>query len=134
MREADLAIDCVPDELESKLEILVAARPHGAAAHRAGDAHYPALDRRPGGLHLSRRTSASPLRPKRANWRKGTARKFVLRSNAEDQRTKRWPWWENFWRRLGIAPRFEVEAELRTGCLSSPAQTANQPAFPSTDS
>ena len=52
VREADLVIDCVPDELESKLEILWLldrmAPPRTVLCH----SHDKALDRRPGGVHV----------------------------------------------------------------------------------
>ena len=65
VRDADLVIDCVPDELESKLEILwlldrmapprtVIATPTTSPVHR-----------RPGKLHQSRARSASPSPPRR---------------------------------------------------------------------
>ena len=52
VRDADLAIDCVPDELESKLEIFWLLDRMAPAAHGAGYSHYAAVDRRPGQLHL----------------------------------------------------------------------------------
>ena len=55
VREADLAIDCVPDELESKLEIFACSIAWGSAAHDIGYADDVSVHRRSGSLYLSRR-------------------------------------------------------------------------------
>jgi hypothetical protein len=51
VREADLAIDCVPDELESKLEILWLVDRMAPPAHGHRHANHELLHRRPGQLH-----------------------------------------------------------------------------------
>ena len=128
VREADLAIDCVPDELESKLEILwlldrmapprtVLATPTtrlsitdlAACTYRPDKciaivAEARGLAESPGSeilLRATPRTSAETV--------------ALLGS---------------FWRRLGIAPRFETETD---GVPAVPVESA-QPVFPSTDS
>lgn len=110
VREADLVIDCVPDELESKLEILwlvdrmapprtVLATPTthlsivdlAGCTYRAGQCIAIALDARD--------------LPQRELDRGG---EIVLRISAEttDESAEKV---SEFWRRVGFAPRFELE-------------------------
>jgi 3-hydroxybutyryl-CoA dehydrogenase len=132
VREADLAIDCVPDELESKLEILwlldrmapprtVLATPTtrlsitdlAACTYRPDKcvaivAEARGLAESPGSeilLRVTPRTSAETV---------------ALVGN--------------FWRRLGIVPRFETETDWTPSAPVASVEAANQPAFPSTDS
>jgi 3-hydroxybutyryl-CoA dehydrogenase len=132
VREADLAIDCVPDELESKLEILwlldrmapprtVLATPTtrlsitdlAACTYRPDKcvaivAEARGLAESPGSEILLRVTS---------------------RTSAETVALV-----GDFWRRLGIAPRFETETDWTPTVPVESTAPANQPAFPSTDS
>jgi len=109
VHEADLAIDCVPDELESKLEILwlldrmapprtVIATPtmHLSIADLAGCTYRPdkcvAVVATPG--ELAHGLAAEILVRTAARTTVGTV--AVV---------------EEFWRMLGVVPRFEVEAD-----------------------
>ena len=111
VRDADLVIDCVPDELESKLEILwlldrmspprtVIATPTTqlSIADLAGCTYRPerciaiAADAR----ELSRRLAS----------------KVMLRGTSQTS-PDAVALVEEFWRKLGVEPQFEVETEAR---------------------
>jgi 3-hydroxybutyryl-CoA dehydrogenase len=132
VREADLAIDCVPDELESKLEILWLldrmAPPRTVLATpttRLSITDLAACTYRPDKcvaiVAEARGLAESP----------GSEILLLVtpKTSAETVALV-----GNFWRRLGIAPRFETETH---GTPSAPVEStapANQPAFPNTDS
>ena len=122
VRNADLAIDCVPDELESKLEILwlldrmapprtVIATPtlHLSIADLAGCTYRPdkcvAIVAAPG--DLARGLAAEILL------------RTTTRTSAGTVETM-----NGFWRELGVIPRFEVEADSNAPMLRSESRAS----------
>lgn len=122
VRDADLVVDCVPDELESKLEILwlldrmspprtVIATPttHLSIADLAGCTYRPerciaiVADAR----ELSR----------------GLATEIVLQGTSQTS-PDTVALAEEFWRKLGIQPRFEIESEARRTEPIEPGRSA----------
>jgi 3-hydroxybutyryl-CoA dehydrogenase len=113
VREADLAIDCVPDELESKLEILWLldrmAPPRTVLATpttRLSIADLANCTYRPEKC-IAIAAEASALTGNAGAG--GGGRKILLRSTAVTSRESV-ELAERFWRRLGFQPVFEDEA------------------------
>lgn len=132
VREADLAIDCVPDELESKLEILWLldrmAPPRTVLATPTTRLSITDL-------------AACTYRPDKCVAIVAEARGLAEAQGAEIllRATPRTSGETvalvgNFWRQLGIAPRFETEMDWGSTAPAVSAETANQPARSSTDS
>ncbi len=128
VREADLAIDCVPDELESKLEILWLldrmAPPRTVLA--TPTTRLSILD-----------LAACTYRPDKCVAIVAEARGLAESPGAEillrmtpKTSAETVDLVGNFWRRLGIAPRFETETDWTPAV---PVESA-QPACSSTDS
>jgi 3-hydroxybutyryl-CoA dehydrogenase len=128
VREADLAIDCVPDELESKLEILWLldrmAPPRTVLATPT--------------TRLSiRDLAACTYRPDKCvaivaearGLAESTGSEILLRATPRTS-AETVALVGDFWKRLGIAPRFETETDTPT---TVPVESV-QPARPSTDS
>jgi 3-hydroxybutyryl-CoA dehydrogenase len=118
VREADLAIDCVPDELESKLEILWLldrmAPPRTVLATpttRLSIADLAGCTYRPGKC-IAIAAEASALTGRRGD---GEGGGILLRTTARTD-PEAVALVEGFWRRLGFMPRFERDpAELAAG-------------------
>lgn len=117
VRDADLAIDCVPDELESKLEILwlldrmapprtVIATPTTrlSIADLAGCTYRP--DKCVAILAEARELAL------------GQAAEVVIRTTPRTS-TGTVAMIEEFWRKLGTVPRFEVEADSKAPLVAS---------------
>lgn len=117
VREADLVIDCVPDELESKLEILwlldrmapprtVIATPttHLSIADLAGCTYRP-------DKCVAIIAPASELL-------QGMAAEILLRTTIEAA-AKTVAVVEEFWRKLGVVPCFEFEADSKAPVFGS---------------
>jgi 3-hydroxybutyryl-CoA dehydrogenase len=131
VRDADLAIECVPDELESKLEILwlldrmapprtVIATPTTrlSITDLAGCTYRP--DKCVAILADARELA------------QGLAAEVVLRTTARTS-AGTVATIEEFWRKLGVVPRFELEPDAKATVLE-PSSPGSQPACPSTDS
>jgi len=132
VREADLVIDCVPDELESKLEILWLldrmAPPRTVLATPTTRLSITDL-------------AACTYRPDKCVAIVAEARGLAESQGAEillraTPRTsaETVALVGNFWRRLGIAPRFETETDRSPTLPVETAASTNQPACPSSDS
>jgi len=121
VRDADLAIDCVPDELESKLEILWLldrmAPPRTVIATpttRLSISDLAGCTYRPDkcvAIVAEARQMAQELAPE-------VVIRTMGRTTAGTVATV-----EQFWRKLGVAPRFEVESDLMAPAVGS-TQTA----------
>lgn len=111
VRDADLAIDCVPDELESKLEILwlldrmapprtVIATPTTrlSIADLAGCTYRP--------------DQCVAIVVEARQLAQGIATEIVLRTTARTN-PGTIALIEEFWRKLGVVPRFEVEPDSK---------------------
>jgi 3-hydroxybutyryl-CoA dehydrogenase len=112
VREADLAIDCVPDELESKLEILWLldrmAPPRTVLATpttRQSIADLASCTYRPEKC-IAIAVEASALTGSAGAG--GEGREILLRTTAKTNRESA-KLVERFWQRLGFLPVFEVE-------------------------
>jgi 3-hydroxybutyryl-CoA dehydrogenase len=122
VRNADLAIDCVPDELESKLEILWLldrmAPPRTVIATptlRLSIADLAGCTYRPDkciAIVADSRELAHGLTPE-----------VVLRTTAGTS-AGTVALVEEFWRKVGVTPRFEVEPDTPERVPEEPAQTA----------
>lgn len=113
VREADLVIDCVPDELESKLEILWLldrmAPPRAVIATpttRLSIGDLAGCTYRPDKC-IAIAADARELA-------EGLAAEVVLRTT-ERTSTETIALVEGFWRSLGVSPRFEVESPQPAG-------------------
>jgi 3-hydroxybutyryl-CoA dehydrogenase len=132
VREADLAIDCVPDELESKLEILWLldrmAPPRTVLATpttRLSITDLAACTYRP--------DKCVAIVAEARGLAEGQDAEILLRATPRTS-AETVALVGNFWRRLGIAPRFEMETDWTPTMPDDSAQAGNQPACPSTDS
>jgi 3-hydroxybutyryl-CoA dehydrogenase len=132
VREADLAIDCVPDELESKLEILWLldrmAPPRTVLATpttRLSIADLAACTYRP--------DKCVAIVAEARGLAEGPGVEILIRATPRTSE-ETVALVGNFWRRLGIAPRFETETDRPPAVPVERAEAANQPACPSTDS
>lgn len=132
VREADLAIDCVPDELESKLEILWLldrmAPPRTVLATpttRLSITDLAACTYRP--------DKCIAIVAEARGLAEGPGAEILLRVTSRTS-AETVALVGNFWRRLGIAPRFETETDRPTTVPVDAAAPAGQPVFPSTDS
>lgn len=121
VREADLAIDCVPDELESKLEILWLldrmAPPRTVLATpttRLSITDLAACTYRP--------DKCVAIVAEARGLAEGPGAEILLRSTPRTS-GETVALVGNFWRRLGIAPRFEAE----TGRTSNAPVGSAQP-------
>jgi 3-hydroxybutyryl-CoA dehydrogenase len=108
VRDADLAIDCVPDELESKLEIFWLldrmAPPRTVLATpttRLSIADLASCTHRP--------EKCVAIVAEASSLAAGAATEILLRTGPLTAR-ETVTLVEDFWRRLGFVPRFEVEA------------------------
>lgn len=118
VREADMVIDCVPDELESKLEILWLldrmSPPRTVIATPTTQMSIADL-------------AACTYRPDRCvaivadarGLSRGLATEIVLRGTSQTS-PNTVALAEEFWRKLGIQARFEIEPDAR---LAEPVQT-----------
>jgi 3-hydroxybutyryl-CoA dehydrogenase len=113
VREADLAIDCVPDELESKLEILWLldrmAPPRTVLATpttRLSIADLANCTYRPGKC-IAIAQEASSLAA-------GAGSEIFLRTTSRTS-PETVALIEHFWRKLGFVPRFELDSNEQTG-------------------
>jgi 3-hydroxybutyryl-CoA dehydrogenase len=109
VREADLAIDCVPDELESKLEILWLldrmAPPRTVLATpttRLSITDLAACTYRP--------DKCVAIVAEARGLAEGKDAEILLRATPRTS-AETLALVGNFWRRLGIAPRFETETD-----------------------
>ena len=132
VREADLAIDCVPDELESKLEILWLldrmAPPRTVLATpttRLSITDLAACTYRP--------DKCVAIVAEARGLAEGRGAEILLRATPRTS-DETVALVGNFWRRLGIAPRFETEMDRSSTSTVEPTAAANQPACASTDS
>ena len=132
VREADLAIDCVPDELESKLEILWLldrmAPPRTVLATpttRLSITDLAACTYRP--------DKCIAIVAEARGLAEGPGAEILLRTTPRTS-AETVAIVGNFWRRLGIAPRFETETDWSQSVPVESAAPTNQPVFPSTDS
>jgi 3-hydroxybutyryl-CoA dehydrogenase len=132
VREADLAIDCVPDELESKLEILWLldrmAPPRTVLATpttRLSITDLAACTYRP--------DKCIAIVAEACGLAEGHGAEILLRVTSRTS-AETVALMGDFWRRLGIAPRFETETDSPTTVPVDAAAPAGQPVFPSTDS
>jgi 3-hydroxybutyryl-CoA dehydrogenase len=132
VREADLAIDCVPDELESKLEILWLldrmAPPRTVLATpttRLSITDLAACTYRP--------DKCVAIVAEARGLAEGHGAEILLRATPRTS-AETVALVGNFWRRLGIAPRFETETERNPAVPVESGEAANQPVLPSTDS
>jgi 3-hydroxybutyryl-CoA dehydrogenase len=114
VREADLAIDCVPDELESKLEILWLldrmAPPRTVLATpttRLSIADLANCTCRPDKC-VAIAAEASALAASPARELDGAPQEILLRTTAKTA-PETVALLDRFWRRLGFAPLFEPE-------------------------
>src|SRR5579863_7454696 len=119
VRDADLAIDCVPDELESKLEILLLlgrmAPPRTVLATpttRLSITDLAACTYRPDKCIAIVAQARGPAESPGAE----ILLRATPRTSAETVALV-----EDFWRRLGIAPRFETETD---GTPAVPVESA----------
>jgi 3-hydroxybutyryl-CoA dehydrogenase len=132
VREADLAIDCVPDELESKLEILWLldrmAPPRTVLATpttRLSITDLAACTYRP--------EKCVAIVAEARGLAEGQDAEIVLRATPRTS-DETLALLENFWRRLGLTPRFETEMDRGSTPPAESAEEPNQPACSSTDS
>jgi 3-hydroxybutyryl-CoA dehydrogenase len=107
VREADLAIDCVPDELESKLEILwLLDRMSPPRTVFATPTTRHSIEDLAGCTYRPEKCVAIVAEPKALT--AGGSREILLRTPAcTAQETVALV--DDFWRRLGFAPVFAVE-------------------------
>ena len=121
VREAELVIDCVPDELESKLEILWLldrmAPPRTVLATpttRLSIADLAGCTYRPGKC-IAIAAEASALTGRSEAESPGPGAEIVLRTTSKTA-PETVGLLDRFWRRLGFTPRFERDpAELAAG-------------------
>ena len=118
VRSADLAIDCVPDELESKLEILWLldrmAPPRTVLATpttRLSIADLAACTYRP--------DKCVAIVAEARNLAGGVATEILLRTTLRTS-AETVSLLEEFWRKLGVAARFETDAGEPARAESSP--------------
>ncbi len=117
VREADLALDCVPDELESKLEILwlldrmspprtVIATPTTSLSisDLAGCTYRP--------------EKCVAIRAEARAWAEGLPGEITVR-RTERTAASTIATVEEFWRRLGVVPRFEMEPDEKPPSLAA---------------
>lgn len=122
VREADVVMDCVPDELESKLEILwlldrmspprtIIATPTTSLsiADLAGCTNRP--------------DKCVAIVAEACELAQGLASELVLRATTQTS-IETIELVERFWRKLGIEPRFEIELESHQTGGTEPATAA----------
>ena len=123
VRDADLVIDCVPDELESKLEILwlldrmapprtVIATPtiRLSIADLAGCTYRP--------------EKCIAIGADARELAQGLTSEIVLHTTARTS-AETVALADEFWRTIDVAPRFEVDPDARETASGEPARTAD---------
>jgi len=119
VRDADLAIDCVPDELESKLEILwLLDRMAPPRTVIATPTMGLSIDDLAGCTYRPEKCVA--IAADARELAEGLPEDIVLRTTARTS-AETVALVNEFWRRIGVAPRFEVEAD---GPEKAPVATA----------
>ena len=106
MREADIAVDFVPDELESKLEIFCLVDRMAPPKTMSADAERGAEHYRSGVLYLSRRAM---LRGARRDWICGRQVRLLHPAGAKDDGVE--VLCVDFLRALGCEVRVEVDGD-----------------------
>jgi 3-hydroxybutyryl-CoA dehydrogenase len=118
VRNADLVIDCVPDELESKLEILWLldrmAPPRAVLATpttRLSIADLAHCTYRPAKcIAIAAEAAALTGKTEAANPQANSARPEILLRTTAQTAPETIALLERFWRQLGFAPRFELDS------------------------
>lgn len=123
VRDADLVIDCVPDELESKLEILwLLDRMSPPRTVIATPTTQLSISDLAGCTYRPEKCIAIVVEARELSQGFGSELllRVTIRTSAETLALV-----EGFWRKLGVEARFEIEQQVRSSQPVEPLQPAN---------